>query len=211
MRFIIIAYLCLCLIACGQSTPNTSSKIIDSVPATVRNNKVITVKKRPDNIQSPVLEKANPLAKHFFNDSFYFSKSDEAGPFGNHDGIDAYIDFYGWRQLHKNERAKLFLSEQLNRTGYPNNFINDTAAAGIIAYVEQNEFGSRLISGTDAIIISLAFSQLYLEGIIDEDIKEMAKKAISRQTIPNLLSMWGEPYRTIRKTKFKKMLAVLNK
>lgn len=208
MRCIISAYIFLCLFGCGQSTPNISNKVIDSIPQ--QNINPVAVRKKKPDTPPPSPDKAHLLAKKLLIDSFYFKSSDEAGPFGNPDGMDTYFDFYTWRQSHKNDNPGIFVNEHLGSLGYPKLSNDDTVIATLLDYTTKNEFGSRLISATDAVIVAVAFSQLYLEGTVDKSSKEMARAAMIRQTIPDLMAMWGEPYRTVRKLKFKKMLAVLD-
>ena len=65
------------------------------------------------------------------------------------------------------------------------------------------------MSGIDAAIIAIAFGQLYLEGRVDKDFNELAKTAIKRQLLPELLALWGDIYKIEREIKLKKILAVL--
>ena len=67
---------------------------------------------------------------------------------------------------------------------------------------------TRYMTGIDQSIVALAFGQLYLEGRIDNDIKELAIISINRELIPGILQLWGE-YETTRKKNLNKLLLVL--
>ena len=66
------------------------------------------------------------------------------------------------------------------------------------------------MSGIDAAITAVAFGQLYLEGTINKDFNELAKIALQRELLPDMLAFWDNTYKIERETKLKKMLAVLN-
>ena len=187
--------------------------------------KIDTTKKQTKNMSdySPTFDKAHQNAKSLMTDEFYFSPIDETSPFGNDDGADTYAGFNEWRQTNKTGNPKEFLKEQLTRWGYPTFDYNETNFEKLKPYLKQNEIGSRLLTGTDAAIIAIAFGQLYLEGKIDKDFKELAKTAIKRELKPEMLLLWGTPYGiedlkpkpndpTIieRKEKLEKMQIVLN-
>ena len=66
------------------------------------------------------------------------------------------------------------------------------------------------MTGIDAAIVAIAFGQLYLEGTIDKDFKELTKTAIKRELIPELLNLWPQEYKPVREKELKKMLAVID-
>lgn len=144
------------------------------------------------------------------NEDFYYSQIDETGPFGSDNGSDTYASFEDWRQTHKAESPKTFLSEQIEYFGYPTFDINETHLEKLKPYLKHTELAIRFMSGIDAAIVAIAFGQLYLEGTVDKEIKETAKIAIKRELIPELLALWCETYKLERETKLDKMLAVLN-
>ena len=214
MRMQIFACIFLCLAACGNAKKDVvNDNKVDSTPVSDTIPPAPSHKKKKQIILGPlpVFAKAHPNAKLLLTDSFYFNTMDETAPFGNRDGADSYLAFNEWRYTHKNSDPKEFLSEQINDLGYPKFDINETDIQKLTPYLQQHEFGSRLLSGTDATIVAIAFGQLYLEGTIDNGFKEIAKTSITRQLLPELLAIWGEPYQTERKAKLTKMLAVLNK
>lgn len=191
MRPQILAYLLFTLTACGQTKDNSQKE----------------TKNMSD--YSPTFDKAHPKAKPLMKEDFYFSPIDETGPFGNDDGADTYAGFKDWRQTHTNENPKVFLLEQIDYWGYPKFDIHETDIKKLTLYLKQSDLGSRYMSGIDAAIIAIAFGQLYLEGTVDKDFNELAKTAIRRQLIPELLALWGDTYKIEREIKLKKMFAVL--
>ncbi|SHI55319.1 Uncharacterized conserved protein YfeS, contains WGR domain [Hymenobacter daecheongensis DSM 21074] len=199
----ILAYLLLASTACGQTKDNSQkgSNIL----------KIDTTQKQTKNMSdySPAFGKAHPRAKELLKEEFYFSPIDETGPFGNDDGADTYAGFNDWRQSHSNENPKVFLLEQIEYWGYPKFDICETDIKKLTLYLKQSDLGSRYMSGIGAAIISIAFGQLYLDGKIDRDFNELAKTAIRRQLLPEILAVWGDTYKIERETKLKKMLAVL--
>ena len=101
--------------------------------------------------------------------------------------------------------------EQIGYWGYPMFDLNEINFDKLEPYLKRSDLGSRLMSGIDAAIISIAFGQLYLEGTIDKEFIETAKTAINRQLIPEMLNLWGETYKIKRETQLKKMLLTLKK
>lgn len=214
MRVQIFSCIFLCLSACGHAKKDlVSNKIVDSDITINKLPEKIPNKKKKQNIIGPLpsFAKANQTAKRLLNESFYFNAVDEAAPFGNHDGAAGYLAFNDWRYTHKGIDPKEFLLEQLDDVGYPKFDINETQFRKLTPYLQEHEFGNRLMAGTDAIIVAIAFGQLYLEGSIDSGFKELTKASIRRQLIPELLAVWGDPYKVQRAAKLNKMLAVLNK
>lgn len=198
-----IAILLLTLTACGQRQDK-----IQKIPSSTS---IDTIQKQTSmSDYSPTLEKAHPNAKRLMNEEFYWSPIEETAPFGSDDGADTYASFAEWRQTHKANNPKEFLMEQIDYWGYPVFDLNETNLEKLKPYLKQSELGSRYMSGIDAAIVSIVFGQLYLEGTVNKDCKELAKRAIKRQLIPEILNLWGDTYKTLREAQLKKMLSVLN-
>ena len=70
---------------------------------------------------------------------------------------------------------------------------------------------ARYMTGTDQAIVAIAFGQLYLEGAIDKGFKLLARAAMERELLPDILGLWDPAYQPERKTKLKEMLATLNR
>lgn len=158
---------------------------------------------------SPSFAKAHSKAKELMTDEFYFSPIEETAPFGNDDGADTYASFKDWRKSHTADNPADFLFDQINEWGYPKFDIYEIDIKKLTPYLKESELSSRYMSGIDAAIIAIAFGQLYLEGTINEEFKATAKIALKRQLLPELLSLWGDTYRSTRVEHLKKMVAVL--
>jgi len=204
MKPLLIAILLLTLTACGQ-TQDKSQKVLSSTTVDTTNNQTKSMSE-----YSPTIDKAHPTAKGLMNEDFYWSPIEETAPFGSDDGADTYAGFKDWRQTHKTNNPKEFLMEQIDYWGYPTFDLNETNFEKLKPYLKRSDLGSRFMSGIDAAIAAIAFGQLYLEGTVDKDFKELAKTSIKRQLIPEMLSIWGDTYKATRETQLTKMLAVLN-
>jgi len=204
MRPHVITLLLLTLTACGQ-TQDKSKKVSSSttVDTTYKPTKSMSD-------YSPTIEKAHPTAKRLMNEEFYWSLIEETAPFGSDDGADTYAGFAEWRQTHKTESPKDFLMEQIDYWGYPTFDLNETNFNKLKPYLKQSDLATRFMSGIDAAIVAIAFGQIYLEGTVEKDFNDLAKTAIRRQLIPEMLNLWGDTYKTTRETQLNKMLAVLN-
>jgi len=204
MRPQIFAYLLLSLTTYGQTKDN--SQKASSIP------KVDTAQTHTKNMSdySPRFDKAHPNAKRLMNEDFYFSTIDETAPFGNDDGADTYAGFKDWRQTHKSDSPKEFLLEQIDRWDYPKFDIYETDIEKLKPYLTADKMNIQYMTGVDQAIVAVAFGQLYLEGTIDKDFKQLAKTTIDRELLPSILNLWGDTYKLERQTKLKKMLAILN-
>lgn len=205
MKLHLVAYLFISFSGYGQ--------IQDHFRKDSANSKADSAQKlvKPMSDYSPTFEKAHPDAKAIMNEDFYFNPIDETGPFGNDDGADTYAGFKDWRHIHLKDNPKTFLLEQIDYWDYPKFDIYETDIKKLHPYLKREKLGNRYMSGIDAAIIAIAFGQLYLEGVIDKDFKELAKISIQRQLIPDLLALWGDPYKIEREAKLRKMLAALSK
>ena len=199
-----IATLLVTLTACGQIQDKTK-KVSNSTP-------IDTTQKHTKSMSdySPTIDKAHPNAKRLMNEEFYWNPIEEAGPFGSDDGADTYAGFAEWRQTHKTDKPKEFLMEQIDYWGYPTFELNETNFEKLKPYLKQSDLGTRFMSGIDGAIVAIAFGQLYLEGTVDKDFKELTITSIRRQLIPEMLNLWGDTYKTVRETQLKKMLDALN-
>ncbi|HUQ65132.1 MAG TPA: hypothetical protein VM101_03205 [Flavitalea sp.] len=202
MKIQFIVALLLTLTACGQ-TSDKSQKGIGG--KTVENKETKSMGN-----YSPSIDNAHPNAKRLMNEEFYWSPVEETAPFGSDDGADTYSFFAHWRQANKTGNPKDFLIAHIGYWGYPLFDLSETDFEKLQPYLSQSSIGYRRLSGIDAAIAAIAFGQLYLEGTIDKDFKELAKISIKRELIPELLNLWGDSYKATREMQLKKMLAVLN-
>ncbi|HYI77900.1 MAG TPA: hypothetical protein VEW65_09790 [Chryseolinea sp.] len=63
----------------------------------------------------------------------------------------------------------------------------------------------------DNAVIAVGFGQFVLEGKIDNDIKELTKKAIKREMTDELLIHFVSEYRQVRKDQLNSMLVVVDR
>ncbi len=200
MKYHIISVLILTLYACID-THDKSQNVLSNFkfPTNYSQKQVVSN-------EFPSKENAHPNAKRLMNEDFYWSPIDESAPFGSDDGADTYNGFATWRQRNKTEKPMVFFIAQINSWGYPTFDFNETSFDKLEPYLRQTELGSRFMSGIDAAIVSIAFGQLYLEGTIDDDFKELAKTTILRQLIPEMLNFWDDTYKHTRESQLKVML-----
>lgn len=158
---------------------------------------------------SPTFAKAHPNAKRLMKDEFFFSVIEETAPFGSDDGADAYAGFKDWRPMHGSESPVKFLHDLIENWGYPTFDLHETSFEKLKPYLEESFTGNRRMRGIDAAIVAVAFGQLYLEGTIDSDIKELAKLSVKRELLPEILRSWEE-LADVRQMKLNKLLKVLN-
>ena len=68
-----------------------------------------------------------------------------------------------------------------------------------------------MLIGQDNAIVAIGFGQFVLEGKIDDDIRDLTRKAIKRELTKDLLNQFREDYRETRKGQLEKMLGVVDK
>ncbi len=199
----LIVTLLLVLTACGQAQ-DKAQKISSGTNSD-------TTQKQSQSMSdySPTIDKAHPNAERLMNEEFYWSPIEETGPFGSDDGADTYAGFADWRRTHTKDKPEAFLREQIDYWGYPTFDLKETNFEKLKPYLRKSDLGNRYMSGIDAAIVAIAFGQLYLEGTVDKDFKELTITSIKRQLIPEMLKLWGDPYSSVREMQLKKMLGVL--
>jgi uncharacterized protein YfeS len=162
-----------------------------------------------DTNYSPTFEQAHPKAKLLMNEEFFFSVTEDTAPFGSGDGADAYVGFRNWRAVNSTENPIEFLHAQIQNLGYPPFDVMETSFEKLAPYLNQDDAGFDYITGIDAAIVAIALGQLYLEGKIEPKLKELAKTAITRELLPDMLEEWKENA-PIRELKLEKLMNVLD-
>ena len=190
MKALIFLHFLFILISCGQTAQKSKLPMTSNHP--------------------PTFDRAHSNAKLLMNDSFFFDVIEETAPFGSDDGSDAYASFSDWRKNHPSESPLNFLKQQINEWGYPKFDIEETELEKLKSYLKDDEMNIQFMKGIDQAIVATAFGQLYLEGTVDNDIKELAKKSIYRELLPEILKLWGD-YARLREINLNKLLGVLNK
>jgi len=157
----------------------------------------------------PSLGNASTKAKLLMNEDWYYSPIDDMAPFGSDDAADTYTSFYNWRKNNKNGSPKTFVLSHFQYWNYPALNLESTDYNSFKSFLEKKQLGTRLLFGIDAAIIATAFGQLYLEGKIDDDINEFARKAITRELLPEILNTWHE-LKPIRQKRLKDFTQILD-
>lgn len=151
-------------------------------------------------------EKAHPKAKALLTEEFYWSPIDETGPFGSDDGSDSFYQFRQWRVDNKKVSPAIFLKELLEEWGFPSFDLDKTDVKELVTKIDVG-----MIIVQDNAVIAVGFGQFVLEGKIDNDIKDLTKKAIKREMTDELLVHFISDYRQVRKDQLTRMLAVVDK
>lgn len=118
----------------------------------------------------------------------------------------------------KKELSEEYIQQQINMLKeienktptMSGNKLDDKKLREVIISSSQSMNGTFLL-GQDNAIIGIGFAQFVLEGIVDNDIKDLTTKAIKRQMLPLLINRYDENYREKRKKQLTKMLEVINK
>lgn len=171
-------------------------------------SKTTELPKTMDNFElSP--DTAHPNAKKLLTEDFYWSPIEETGPFGSDDGSDSFYGFVEWRVENKNESPVTYLNELIQEWGYPTFDLNVTDSEKVKQLLISID--SRMLIGQDNAVVAIGFGQFVLEGKIDNDIKDLTKKAIKRELTTDLLNQFRSDYIKTRKEQLEKMLAVVDK
>jgi len=152
-------------------------------------------------------------AKEIMKSPFYYDALDNWSPFGSDIGIDTYYLYVDWRSRRRDETVRSFVEQQLRDFGYPqfNILVDGTDVKKLNGIVDQMRDNYVDLNMIDITIISLAFSQLFLEGYIQPEVKIWAEAAFSREQA--YLDFWdGEKgEREERKKRMDQMLSDLRK
>lgn len=152
---------------------------------------------------------AHPNAQKLMPDDFFYDVTDQLAPFGDDDSWETFMAFMEWLPNNSNRNKLEFIQEQLSYWNYPPFDLNTTDFNVINGYLQKSDLHSRFLYGTDEAIIATAFGQLYIEGRIDLNIRNLAITAIKRQTVPEMIAMHFEQNRNEINLKYSKLLKVL--
>lgn len=151
-------------------------------------------------------------AKKIMTSEFYYDPLDAWSPFRNDIGSDTYYLYSDWKKEHPKKDIKKFIDSQLSDFGYLGFDISmdgkDSERLTRIVRTMRNEYID--LNMIDNMIISLAFSQLFLEGKIDPEVKLWAEAAFGRETV--YLDFWGDEKGEVkeRKERAERMNQLLN-
>lgn len=140
-------------------------------------------------------------ARRIMTDEFYYDPLDAWSPFGNDIGNDTYYLYCDWKKEHPKEDIRKFIDSQLSDFGYLGFDISmdgkDSERLTRIVRTMHNEYID--LNMINNMIISLAFSQLFLEGKIEPDVKKWAEAAFSREAV--YLDFWGDDKESMKERK----------
>jgi len=152
---------------------------------------------------------AHPNAQRLMKDEFFYDITDQLSPFGDDDSWETFMAFQEWLQTNSNRNKMEFIHQQISYWDYPPFDLNTTDFDVINRYLQTSPLHNRFLYGTDEAIIATAFGQLYLEGLIDLNIRNLAITAIKRQTLTEMIAMHSEEFSNKIVIKYSKLLKVL--
>lgn len=136
-------------------------------------------------------ENGSEAAKKIMKSNFYYDPLDSWSPFGNDIGNDTYYLYCDWKREHPNENIKKFMEEELVSSGYSGFDVyldgKDTEKLKKIVDTMLNKYID--LNAINNMVISLAFTQLFLEGHIEPEVKKWAEAAFSREMV--YLDFWN--------------------
>lgn len=137
-------------------------------------------------------ENASLAAQKIMDQSFYFDTIDEFTPFGNFIGGDTFYSYCEWRNQNPNTNVKKFVVENMWELGIFNFdlSLNSESKQDLNLAIEALPNKYVDLNHIDNLIISVAFTQLFLDGSIDENVRDFAKNAISRELV--YIDFWEE-------------------
>lgn len=137
-------------------------------------------------------ENGSETAKKIMKSDFYYDPLDSWSPFGSDIGNDTYYLYADWNTVHPRGNIKNFIKDQLIDLGYPAFDLSldgsDTNRLHRIVDTMTNKYVD--LNMINQMIISLAFSQLFLSGKIEPEVQKFAEAAISREKAN--LDFWGD-------------------
>ena len=154
-------------------------------------------------------ENANPTAQKIMPDEFFYDVVDEFAPFGSDVGNDTFYIYIEWKNKNKNKKAIEFLNDNLAELGLSNFNLNTDAknSKKLMLIVDKMPNKYYDVNSIDNTVISVAFTQLFITGKIESEIKNLAKIAIEREIL--FADIWEENSKT-RLEKLNKLIKVLN-
>ena len=154
---------------------------------------------------------ANENFKKYVSKAFYLNSIDESGMFWSDDASDTYHGFVTWKTLNKNKKVVSYLSETLSEWEYPSFDLKETDVSKLYPYLRTSDMHLTYLTGTDEAIIAVAFGQLYIDGIIDQEMIELVDSSLKRQLHSELLGTWPEDYQAKRKEILEGMFNIIQK
>lgn len=133
-------------------------------------------------------ENASLNAQKIMTDNFYWDMIDEFSPFGNDVGNDTFYIYYDWKKDNPDKNGTDFLSHDLKEINLDDFDLNITEKEMVQQNVQKMNNQYLDLNRIDNEIISLAFTQLFLDGKIESEVKQLSLKAIEREM--HYLDFW---------------------
>lgn len=159
---------------------------------------------------------AHPTARRLMQEDFFWSDSAAAAPFGNEAGADAAHLYREWRRRNPSDKTVAFLRGLINSRDMPYfdwNELDTTQVreyiSGAVSYDTAPDVQAAYLLWQDQTIIGTVFAQFALEGKADEDVRQIAGKAISRQLLPLVLAFFPPEERAPRREAYGKLLVMV--
>jgi uncharacterized protein YfeS len=133
-------------------------------------------------------ENASLNAKKIMAENFYWDMIDEFSPFGNDVGNDTFYIYYDWKKDNPDKNGTDFLNHDLKEIYFDDFDLNITEKEIVQKNVQKMTNQYLDLNRIDNEIISLAFTQLFLHGKIEHEVKELSLKAIEREML--YLDFW---------------------
>lgn len=153
-------------------------------------------------------ENAHSRAREILTEEFYFDPTEEAAPFGNDDGNDAFYGFLAWRKENPDRKPFHYVQELIYAWGFDNDHYREADPAKIEVLVEEDEFS---FFGRDNALVAVCFGQLVLEGETDPELKELTLIALMRQKQPAAMKAFRPEYHGRRQEIIDRMIADLKR
>ncbi len=147
-------------------------------------------------------------AQKIMVDNFYWDMTDEFSPFGNDVGNDTFYIYSDWKKENPNKNGVDFLNHDLKEINLSSFDLNITEKEMVQKNVEKMTNQYVDLNRIDNEVISLAFTQLFLHGKIEGEVKELSLKALEREML--YLDFWNTDSK-IREERLTKMKSAILK
>ncbi len=155
------------------------------------------------------IEHAHPNAQKLLVDDFYWNSMAETGPLGNDTGSDAFYGYRAWRRSNLTKSPVEYLNKFYARMSLQLLDLNELRDSVILEYIDSDNINGNVLVDTDNAAISIGFGQFMLEGKIDQDIKALTKRAITRERKPILLREFAQGHIATREKQLEEMALIL--
>ncbi len=136
-----------------------------------------------DRMTSRYFLEAHPQAKSLLKEPFFWTY-DDVGPVGGDIGSDCLEEFWDWRKSNREASMQEMPQSLLSDWGYSEHEIEKVASGSASDAVGENHLLANIY---DDVVIAITFCQFMIDGYLDSGLKNLALKAIDRQSEPAVL------------------------